>query len=912
MPMFPSFFRRTKDSRKKGSKDRVKDTSLSGSERTGNVKETSLSGSVRTGNVKDTTLCGSERTFSRRAEQDLPCQNSPKLVWAGNARGQGNREEPESVDVSRRLLCSGDRSTDVTAGYFCPSQAASPPNSTFRLADIPKPLPLPPRQSVPLLQPGMKASIRSPLPLRTGDSRDGDGVLGLSGYPTDSDSSDCSSESGIGREFSTFNRRNLEGEALRLQHSSMLEDSQRFTSHYPVHSSSRADGTQPGSPVGAVASPRLAFRNSQGEGGDFHLHIHVNGVQNSASTSTFSSPVLSPRGMGHQEQQPWLWNPASNHLQQTSSPTSGNNSGHNSISNDFPLQQRRQSSDLSPRTQSSAVSPRHPLSNSTAYESSWNDSHPLPHPSTSGGGTAPSTPLSPRSAGVPPRSPCKSEPGPSAGRWQKGRLLGSGSFGKVFKGIHSETGEFCAIKEVEFLRDDPKSQESAKQLAQEIMLLSSLRHPNIVHYKGSEMVGGNLYIYLELVSGGSIYKLYQEFTRLQEPVIRRYTRQILQGLHFLHSKSTVHRDIKGANILVDQDGTVKLADFGMAKHVKEQGVPLSFKGSPYWMAPEVIMQRNTGYEFAVDIWSLGCTVIEMVTGKPPWSEYEGVAAMFKVTRAEAPPIPEGLSPEGQSFIRFCLQKNPAERPPAAFLLDHPFVQIPNDGPELMPHALNMPDFLDVGERSIRLDSEGSSRGFSRAGVSQYQNSRESHAPARPGMFPSISAPVSPRSSYQTHGGLIPTRSAGILPGYATPPTGPPGSSTGIDLYTSISSHSNASTRRAGRPLARHGMPTSLHVTVNGPDAQWGIIAENGPMPQTYGPPTSNGFYMSGNSRSPRERSPRERESGYPQLGALQRMDERVTQVLREKSPQNSPRYHVPTSSMGSTAINRTRSHEVNS
>lgn len=878
MPMFPSFFRRTKDAR-------TKDTRKKAS----------------TESVKDASLSGRDRS-SRRAEQDSSIPNPPVPARSGSNRGHRGQEDDDSVDRSRNSLFSVDKSAEVATGFTWGSQSPSPSNSAFRCADVRKPLPLPPRQNTCIAQPSIKLCTRAPLQSRTGDSRE------ASGYPTDSDSSDCSSESGIGHELSTSYRRQSEGEALRPHHSP-LEDSQRFTSHFPIQSTARADGTQPGSPVGTIASPRLAFRNGQGEGGELHIHIHVNGVQNSASTSTFSSPVLSPRGMGHQEQQPWLWNPGSNHLQQVSSPTSGHNSGHNSISSDFPLQQRRASSDLSPRAQSRAVSPRHPLSNSAAYDpSSWSDGHPLPLPSTSGGGTAPSTPLSPRSSGVPPRSPGKSEAGASAGKWLKGRLLGSGSFGKVYKGIHSETGEFCAIKEVEFVRDDPKSKESAKQLCQEIMLLSILRHPNIVHYKGSEMVGGNLYIYLELVSGGSIYKLYQEFKRFEEPVIRRYTRQILQGLDFLHTKNTVHRDIKGANILVDQDGTVKLADFGMAKHIKEQGVPLSFKGSPYWMAPEVIMQKNTGYEFAVDIWSLGCTVIEMVTGKPPWSEYEGVAAMFKVTRAETPPIPEGLSPEGQSFIRYCLQRNPAERPSAAFLLEHPFVQIPNDGPEMLAHALNIPDFMDVGERSMRLDNEGSSRGFSRAGGTQFSNMRESHVPARPGMFPSVSAPVSPRSAYQTHAGLIPTRSAGLLPGFATPPTGGPGglSTTGIDLYTPPGNHSNLPNRRAGRPLVRHGIPASLHVTVNGPDAQWGIIAENRQMQQIYGP-GSNGFYMPATARPPRERE----DYTHTRTGALQRMDERVTQVLRERSPQQSPRYYGPTSPAGSTAISRTGSHEVN-
>lgn len=266
--------------------------------------------------------------------------------------------------------------------------------------------------------------------------------------------------------------------------------------------------------------------------------------------------------------------------------------------------------------------------------------------------------------------------GPSGGKWLKGALLGSGSFGKVYRGHHSETGDMCAIKEVEIVAGDPRSKECAKQLAQEIALLSMLRHPNILHYKGSEMVGESLYIYLELVSGGSIYRLLQEFNNsFTEPVIRRYTRQILLGLDFLHAKCTVHRDIKCANILVDQDGRIKLADFGMAKLIGNETAPLSFKGSPYWMAPEVILQNNTGFECALDIWSLGCTVIEMTTGKPPWFQYEGFAAMFKVMNCHEVPIPSSLSPFGQNFVSVCLQRDPAKRPTAAALLEHPFVQV---------------------------------------------------------------------------------------------------------------------------------------------------------------------------------------------------------------------------------------------
>ncbi|KAH7437853.1 hypothetical protein KP509_05G092400 [Ceratopteris richardii] len=304
------------------------------------------------------------------------------------------------------------------------------------------------------------------------------------------------------------------------------------------------------------------------------------------------------------------------------------------------------------------------------------------------------------------------------GRWMKGALLGSGSFGKVYRGHHSGTGDMCAIKEVEIIADDPRSKECANQLSQEIAILSTLRHPNILHYKGSEMVDDNLNIYLELVSGGSIYRLLQEFNNFAEPVIRRYTRQILLGLEFLHSKNAVHRDIKCANILVDQDGRVKLADFGMAKLIGNETAPLSFKGSPYWMAPEVILQNHSGYECAIDIWSLGCTVIEMATGKPPWHQYEGYAAMFKVMNFEVP-IPESLSTVAQNFVSLCLQRDPAKRPSASDLLAHPFVHV-DRATNFPSQAVN--DTLYQGMMKRFLPSEyGRSSGTSYQGTTRNSN-----------------------------------------------------------------------------------------------------------------------------------------------------------------------------------------------
>lgn len=286
-------------------------------------------------------------------------------------------------------------------------------------------------------------------------------------------------------------------------------------------------------------------------------------------------------------------------------------------------------------------------------------------------------PLPPGSPTSPSALPCSRTSGVtenSLSKWKKGKLLGRGTFGHVYLGFNSESGQMCAIKEVRVVSDDQTSKECIKQLNQEINLLSQLSHPNIVRYYGSELSDERLSVYLEYVSGGSIHKLLQEYGPFKEPVIQTYTRQILLGLAYLHTRNTVHRDIKGANILVDPHGEIKLADFGMAKHMTSCASMLSFKGSPYWMAPEVVMNTN-GYSLAVDIWSLGCTVLEMATSKPPWSQYEGVAAIFKIGNSkDIPEIPEHLSDDAKSFIKLCLQRDPSARPTASRLLDHHFVR----------------------------------------------------------------------------------------------------------------------------------------------------------------------------------------------------------------------------------------------
>ncbi|EPS68019.1 hypothetical protein M569_06750, partial [Genlisea aurea] len=254
--------------------------------------------------------------------------------------------------------------------------------------------------------------------------------------------------------------------------------------------------------------------------------------------------------------------------------------------------------------------------------------------------------------------------------WQKGDFLGSGSNGTVYEGF-TDDGFFFAVKEVSLLEQGIQGQQSLYQLEQEIRLLSQFQHENIVRYLGTDRDDSKLYIFLELVTKGSLAKLYQKY-RLRDSQVSAYTRQILCGLDYLHSLNVVHRDIKCANILVDASGSVKLADFGLAKMSKLNDIKSS-KGTPFWMAPEVIHGGKCGYGRAADIWSLGCSVLEMLTGQIPYSHLDGMQAVYQIGHGQLPRVPKTLSKDAQDFILKCLQVNPDHRPTAAQLLHHPFI-----------------------------------------------------------------------------------------------------------------------------------------------------------------------------------------------------------------------------------------------
>ncbi|KAL2328371.1 hypothetical protein Fmac_021798 [Flemingia macrophylla] len=249
--------------------------------------------------------------------------------------------------------------------------------------------------------------------------------------------------------------------------------------------------------------------------------------------------------------------------------------------------------------------------------------------------------------------------------WQRGHTIGHGSSATVYTAACR--GGVFAVKSLELSQSEPLQKEQS--------FLSSLSSPYVVTYKGCGITTENnkliFNLFMEYMPFGTLAELTRERGgRFEEPAIAHYTSQIVQGLEYLHSRGLVHCDIKGANILIGEGGA-KIGDFGCAKRVADEAAAIG--GTPMFMAPEVVRGEDQGC--ASDIWSLGCTLIEMATGDAPWPN---VADPFSVLyyiaySSEVPQIPRFLSQEARDFLGKCLRRNPQERWTASELLKHPFV-----------------------------------------------------------------------------------------------------------------------------------------------------------------------------------------------------------------------------------------------
>ncbi|KAI9823308.1 MAG: hypothetical protein M1832_002532 [Thelocarpon impressellum] len=271
-------------------------------------------------------------------------------------------------------------------------------------------------------------------------------------------------------------------------------------------------------------------------------------------------------------------------------------------------------------------------------------------------------------------------------KWVRGQLIGKGTYGRVYLGFNPIAGEFLAVKQVEVNRaaagqDKDKMKEMVAALDQEIDTMQHLDHENIVQYLGCERKEYSISIFLEYIAGGSVGSCLRKHGKFEEPVVSSLTRQTLFGLAYLHGEGILHRDLKADNILLDLDGTCKISDFGISKktdNIYGNDVTNSMQGSVFWMAPEVIQSQGQGYSAKVDVWSLGCVVLEMFAGRRPWSKEEAIGAIYKLGSLQAPPIPDDvsstISPEAIGLLWDCFTIAPSERPTAENLLKHhPFV-----------------------------------------------------------------------------------------------------------------------------------------------------------------------------------------------------------------------------------------------
>ncbi|KAG0709376.1 hypothetical protein DFH29DRAFT_1027639 [Suillus ampliporus] len=261
------------------------------------------------------------------------------------------------------------------------------------------------------------------------------------------------------------------------------------------------------------------------------------------------------------------------------------------------------------------------------------------------------------------------EEGKPATHFQLGNCIGRGQFGTVYRALNLTTGQMVAVKRI---RLEGLKEDEVAQLMREVDFMKRLSHPSIVKYEGMARDEQYLNIVLEYAESGSLGQMLKAFGKLNEHLVASYVVKILEGLDYLHRCDVVHCDLKAANILTTKTGNIKLSDFGVSLNLKAIEREQDVAGTPNWMAPEVIELK--GASTKSDIWSLGCTVVELLTGRPPFGDITNtMTVMFRIVEDEMP-IPEECSEPLKDFLEQCFQKEPLMRPDAELLCEHPWLK----------------------------------------------------------------------------------------------------------------------------------------------------------------------------------------------------------------------------------------------
>ncbi|CEG37587.1 ste ste11 protein kinase [Plasmopara halstedii] len=271
-------------------------------------------------------------------------------------------------------------------------------------------------------------------------------------------------------------------------------------------------------------------------------------------------------------------------------------------------------------------------------------------------------------------------------KWVRKEKIGQGAQGIIYRCEDQMSGREIAVKVI-WTKDLPLP--AIEAVKREVKTMQRLRHRHLIrYYQATEKKERELRIYMEFAPHGSLRSQLSQFGPLSYTLVQRYTRQLCQALRYLHQNGIAHRDIKCANILLTtvNNGSrldVKLADFGTLKLVGSASLVEGLKGTPQWMAPEII--RNQSFEeeihfdywFRADVWSLGCAVLEMITGHSPWQQYSNpLTTMYRIVSSnETPTIPTHVPTEIASFLMLCLQRDPVQRGTITHLLEHPFVNV---------------------------------------------------------------------------------------------------------------------------------------------------------------------------------------------------------------------------------------------